>query len=56
MAIAPVDMSVFTWFRCVSYYLAGTGRRTKSCALVMHHGRGNLFDDINLALQVYNDL
>jgi capsular polysaccharide transport system ATP-binding protein len=27
-----------------------------SRALVMHHGRGNLFDDIDLALQVYNDL
>src|ERR1700724_4055177 len=27
-----------------------------SRALVMHHGRGNLFDDIDLALQVYNEL
>jgi capsular polysaccharide transport system ATP-binding protein len=27
-----------------------------SRALVMHHGHGNLFDDIDLALQVYNDL
>ena len=27
-----------------------------SRALVMHHGRGSLFDDIDLALQVYNDL
>ena len=27
-----------------------------SRALVMHHGRGNLFDDIDLALRVYNDL
>jgi capsular polysaccharide transport system ATP-binding protein len=27
-----------------------------SRALVMHHGRGSLFNDINLALQVYNDL
>jgi len=27
-----------------------------SRALVMHHGRGNLFDDIDMALQVYNDL
>jgi capsular polysaccharide transport system ATP-binding protein len=27
-----------------------------SRALVMHHGQGSLFDDIDLALQVYNDL
>ena len=27
-----------------------------SRAIVLHHGRGNLFDDIDLALQVYNDL
>jgi capsular polysaccharide transport system ATP-binding protein len=27
-----------------------------SRALVLHHGRGNLFSDIDLALQVYNDL
>jgi capsular polysaccharide transport system ATP-binding protein len=27
-----------------------------SRALVMHHGHGNLFDDVDLALQVYNDL
>jgi capsular polysaccharide transport system ATP-binding protein len=27
-----------------------------SRALVMHHGRGSLFDDIDLAVQVYNDL
>jgi capsular polysaccharide transport system ATP-binding protein len=27
-----------------------------SRALVLHHGRGNLFDDIDLAVQVYNDL
>jgi len=27
-----------------------------SRALVLHHGRGNLFDDIDLAMQVYNDL
>src|ERR1700758_5581185 len=27
-----------------------------SRALVLHHGRGSLFDDIDLALQVYNDL
>jgi capsular polysaccharide transport system ATP-binding protein len=27
-----------------------------SRALVMHHGRGSLFDDIDLALEVYNDL
>jgi capsular polysaccharide transport system ATP-binding protein len=27
-----------------------------SRALVMHHGRGSLFNDIDLALQVYNDL
>lgn len=27
-----------------------------SRALVLHHGRGNLFDDVDLALQVYNEL
>jgi capsular polysaccharide transport system ATP-binding protein len=27
-----------------------------SRALVLHHGRGNLFDDIDLAVQAYNDL
>ena len=27
-----------------------------SCALVMHHGHGSLFDDVDAALQVYNDL
>src|SRR5215471_12959257 len=27
-----------------------------SRALLMHHGRGNLFDDVDLALRVYNDL
>jgi capsular polysaccharide transport system ATP-binding protein len=27
-----------------------------SRALVLHHGRGNLFDDVDLAVQVYNDL
>jgi ABC-type polysaccharide/polyol phosphate transport system ATPase subunit len=27
-----------------------------SRALVLHHGQGNLFSDIDLALQVYNDL
>jgi capsular polysaccharide transport system ATP-binding protein len=27
-----------------------------SRAIVLHHGRGNLFDDVDLALQVYNDL
>jgi capsular polysaccharide transport system ATP-binding protein len=27
-----------------------------SRALVMHHGRGSLFDDVDLALQVYKDL
>jgi len=27
-----------------------------SRALVLHHGQGNLFDDLDLALQVYNDL
>jgi capsular polysaccharide transport system ATP-binding protein len=27
-----------------------------SRALVLHHGRGNLFSDIDIALQVYNDL
>ena len=27
-----------------------------SRALVLHHGRGNLFDDIDSALKVYNDL
>jgi capsular polysaccharide transport system ATP-binding protein len=27
-----------------------------SRALVLHHGRGNLFEDIDLALQVYNEL
>jgi len=27
-----------------------------SRALVLHHGRGNLFDDIDVALQVYNEL
>jgi capsular polysaccharide transport system ATP-binding protein len=27
-----------------------------SRALVLHHGRGNLFDDVDLALQVYNGL
>jgi capsular polysaccharide transport system ATP-binding protein len=27
-----------------------------SRALVMHEGRGNLFSDIDLALQVYDDL
>jgi len=25
-------------------------------AVLMHHGRGSFFDDIDLALQVYNDL
>lgn len=27
-----------------------------SRALILHHGRGDLFDDVDLALQVYNDL
>jgi capsular polysaccharide transport system ATP-binding protein len=27
-----------------------------SRALVLHHGQGSLFDDVDLALQVYNDL
>jgi ABC-type polysaccharide/polyol phosphate transport system ATPase subunit len=27
-----------------------------SRALVLHQGRGNLFDDIDLALRVYNDV
>jgi ABC-type polysaccharide/polyol phosphate transport system ATPase subunit len=27
-----------------------------SRALVLHQGHGNLFDDVDLALQVYNDL
>jgi capsular polysaccharide transport system ATP-binding protein len=27
-----------------------------SRALVLHHGRSNLFDDVDLAVQVYNDL
>lgn len=26
--VAPVDLSDFTWFRCVSCYMAGAGRRT----------------------------
>jgi hypothetical protein len=46
VAIAPVDLSDLTWVT----------PRFSSRALSRHHRWGNLFDDTELALQVYNDL
>jgi len=41
-AIAPVDLSDFTWFRCVSCYLAGAGRPTNHVlkAQLMNYAQG----------------
>lgn len=35
---------------------AETIKQYCSCALVLHRGRGKMFDDIDLALDIYNDL
>jgi hypothetical protein len=41
-AIAPVDLSDFTWFRCMSCYLAGAGRPTDHVfkAKLMNYAQG----------------